>query len=133
MPRMQLLKGLLWGFLLCRVVGCANYPVDPTRLSPEALADVPDHQLCLAYSRNRLPRLRAELKRRGTFTELEWRAITGRQVIIGMSEMALLTALPGIDRTRTIRSNDVVANEWHFARLTDITIRTENGKVVWFR
>ena len=133
MPRMQLLTGLLWGFLLWCVVGCTNYPVDPAKLSSDALADVPDHRLCLAYSRNRTPKLRAELKRRGTFTELEWRAITGRQVIIGMSEMALLTALPGIDRTRTIRSNDVVANEWHFARLTDITIRTENGKVVWFR
>jgi hypothetical protein len=133
MRRMELLKGLLWGLMLWCVTGCVNYPLDPARLPADALADVPDHRLCLAYSQNRTPRLRAELKRRGTFTASEWRAITGREVIIGMSEMALVTALPGIERTRTIRSNGVVTNEWYFARLTDTTVRTENGKVVWFR
>ena len=133
MPRMQLLTGWLCSLLLWCIVGCSNYPIDPARLSSDALADVPDHQLCFAYSRSRSPRLRTELKRRGTFTESEWRAITGRFVIIGMSEMALITALPGIERICTTRSNGAVTNEWVFERLTATRIRTENGKVVWLR
>ena len=76
--------------------------------------------------------MEAELQRRGTFTELEWQAIRGRTVVMGMSEIALMVALPGITRTRTFRSNGVVTNKWHFARLTDLDVRTENGIVVWF-
>lgn len=133
MRRMQLLVGLLSGLMLWCITGCTNSPLDPAGLSSHALADVPDHQLCMAYSRNRAPNVRAELKRRGTFTELEWQAIDGRQVILGIGEMALMTALPGIECTDKQRSNGVVTKEWHYARVTATRIRTENGKVVWFR
>ena len=133
MPRMQLLTGLLLTPILWCIMGCINTPLDPAQLSPDALAETPDHRLCEAYSRNRSPKLQAELERRGTFTELEWRAIKGRTVLMGMSEMALMTALPGITRTRTLRRNGVVTKEWYSARLKDVEVRTQNGKVVWFR
>ena len=95
---------------------------------------MPDHQVCQAYSKNRSPRLQTELERRGTFTELEWQAIRGRKVVLGMSEMALMTALQGITRTRTLRSKGVVSKEWYYGKLSEqfVKVRTENGKVVWF-
>jgi hypothetical protein len=139
MRRKKFQPGLLCALTLGFIAGCADYRINdehylnPAHLSPEALADVPDHRLCEAYSLNRAPRLRAELKRRGTFTELEWQAIDGRKVLMGMSEMALMTALPGMTRTRTLRSNGVITKEWYDARYSAIEVRTENGKVVWFR
>jgi hypothetical protein len=132
MRRMQLLTGLFWGLMLWCITGCTNYPLDQAQVSPDTLAGMPDHRLCQAYTWNRALNLEAELRRRGTFTELEWQAIKGRKVVMGMSEIALMVALPGVSRTRTHRSNGVVASEWYFARLTDLRIRTENGKVVWF-
>ena len=140
MRRMQLLTTVLGSVVLGFVTGCTEYrvndeyAVDPVHLSPEALADVPDHRVCEAYARNRASRLRAELERRGVFTELEWQAIKARTVLIGMSETALMTALPGITRTRTLRNNGVVTKEWYYAKLSDqfIKVSTENGKVVSF-
>ena len=131
--------GLLWALALGFVAGCADYRINdehylnPAFLSPEALAGVPDHRLCEAYSQNRAPKLRAELKRRGIFTELEWQAIDARKVLIGMSEMALMTALPGMTRMRTLRSNGVVTKKWFDARYSAKEVRTEDGRVVWFR
>jgi hypothetical protein len=148
MRRTLLLTGLLWGLTLGCITGCteysvkdaeyaiidADYPVDPAHLSQDALAEVPDHQVCRAYAKKRSPRLKAELERRGTFTESEWQAILEHQVVLGMGEMSLMTALPGIARTRTLRSSGVVTKEWYCAKLSDqfVKVRTENGKVVWF-
>ncbi len=137
MRRTQFLTAVLGSLILGFVTGCTEYrvndkyTVDPAHLSPEALADVPDHLLCQAYAHNRTLTVRAELRRRGTFTDLEWQAIEGRQVVMGMSEMALMTALPGVTRTRTYRRNGVIAKEWYYARVFDIWVRTEKGKVVW--
>ena len=148
MRRTLLLTGLLWGLSLGYITGCteysikdaeyaiidADYPLDPAHLSQETLAELPDHQVCQAYAKNRSSRLKVELERRETFTEIEWQAILERQVVLGMSEMALMTALPGIARTRTLRSSGVVTKEWYCAKVSDqfIKVRTENGKVVWF-
>jgi hypothetical protein len=128
------------GLLLWFITGCteysitdAEYPIDPTRLSQEALAEVPDHQVRRAYAKNRSPRLQAELERRETFTALEWQAIKGRKVLMGIGEMALMTTLPGIKCMHTLRSKGVVTREWYCERLAAIKVRTENGKVVWFR
>ena len=137
--RQLLLTGLLWCLTLGCIPGCTGYRVndeyytDPAHLSPSALAEVSDHRLCEAYARNRAPRLRAELQRRGTFTELEWQAIEGRRVLMGIGEMALMTALPGIKCLHTLHDSGVVTKEWYFARVTDMKVRTENGKVVWFQ
>jgi hypothetical protein len=140
MRRMQLLIAVLGSLILGFVTGCTEYRVndeyaiDPVHLSPEALAEVPDHRVCEAYAQTRTAKLQAELERRGVFTELEWQAIKARKVVTGMSETALMTALPGITRTRTLRSNGVVTKEWFYAKLSDqfVKVRTENGKVVSF-
>lgn len=139
MRQTRLLTGLLWCFALVNVPGCTGYRInddyytDPAHLSPNALAEVPDHRLCEAYAHNRAPRVRAELQRRGTFTELEWQAIEGRTALVGIGEMALMTALPGIKCLHTVNDNGAVAKEWYYARVTDMQVRTENGKVVWFQ
>ncbi len=140
MQRKQLLTGLLWGLTLGFMPGCTEYrindeyAIDPAHLSAETLADVPDHRVCEAYAKNRAPRLQAELERRGVFTALEWQAIKARKASIGIGEMALMTAMPGVTRTRTIRRNGVVVKEWYYAKRPDefVKVRTENGKVVWF-
>ena len=133
MRRMQLLTGLLGGLMFWCITGCNTSPLYPsTQLSPDDLAGMPSHRLCEAYTWNRAPNLRAELQRRGTFTEREWQAIDTGQAVMGISEVALMVALPGITRTRTSRSNGVVTNEWFFARVTALRVRTVNGEVVWF-
>lgn len=81
MRRMQLLMGLLWDLPLWCITDCIDYPLNPAQLSPDALADVPDHLLCEACSRNRASRFQAELQHRGTFTELEWQATKGFKVV----------------------------------------------------
>ena len=139
MRQSLLLTGLLCGLILGFGSGCTDYRINdeyytnPAYLSAEALAEVPEHRLCEAYAHNRDPRVRAELKRRDTFSELEWQAIDGRQVLMGIGEMALMTALADIKCTDTFRSNGVITKEWHYARVTALRVRTENGKVVWFR
>ena len=133
MRRMQLLAGLFGGLMFWCMLGCNTNPLNQTQLSPADLAGMPNHRLCEAYAWNRAPNLRAELQRRKIFTEPEWQAIEAGQVIVGMSEVALMVALPGITRTRTLRSRGVVTNEWFFARVTALRVRTENGKVVSFK
>jgi hypothetical protein len=132
MRRMQLLTGLFGCLMFWCMTGCNTYPLNQTQLSPDDLAGMPDHRLCEVYTWNRAPNLRAELQRRKIFTEPEWQAIEAGQVVMGMSEVALMVALPGITRTRTLRSNGIVTNEWFFARVTALRVRTENGKVVSF-
>ena len=142
MQRMPLWKWVLvWGLAGGFVTGCTDYRVndeyniEPAHLSPEALAEVPDRRVCEAYAKNRSQRLKAELERREVFTDLEWQAIETRTPILGISEMALMTAMPGIARTRSWRSNGVLGKEWYCAKQSDqfVKVRTENGKVVWFR
>jgi hypothetical protein len=133
MRRMQLLTGLFGGLMFWCMTGCSTHPLDSSaQLSPDDLAGMPNHRLCEAYTWERAPNLRGELQRRKIFTEQEWQAIDTGQVFMGMSEVALMVALPGISRTRASRSNGVVTNEWFFARLTALRVRTENGRVVSF-
>ena len=132
MRRIQLLAGLLGGLVFWCMTGCNTDPFNQAQLSPDDLAGMPNHRLCEAYTWERAPNLRGELQRRKIFTEQEWQAIDTGQVFMGMSEVALMVALPGISRTRASRSNGVVTNEWFFARLTALRVRTENGRVVSF-
>lgn len=115
---------------------CAGSPMQLSSMKPEELMNVDAGNLCNAYAFNQDREVKDELIRRNIITSEEWSIIENRQVMIGMSELALVCSrggiIPGVNgRINTTTGSWGVRRQYVYESPLYNTnyIYVENGKV----
>ena len=83
---------ILCCLVLFALVGCATEGYYLRKLSDDQLREVKTKTLVLGYYDLADERVRAEIDRRGLFTEREWELVRERKISVGMSQVALYAA-----------------------------------------
>ena len=126
-----------WAFVLLPllVLGCAGSPGQIALMKPDKLETVSSHDICKAYSRRPMAKLRLILTQRGEFTSEEWRHIDERKIHVGMTELGLICAWgrPGLFGSVSESVKDQVTHrQWVYRPCPGCKawyVYTENGKV----
>lgn len=98
------------------LLGCQGSPVQVNQLTPDQLADVPDRNVCLAYSHGGRAHIREEIQRRGLVDEQDWTLIDQGQIRIGMNYCGGLAAWgrpAAVNTTTTAHGTD---RQWVYER-----------------
>ena len=90
-------KSIILGSILLSIVGCSAQPELHTKRFNVHSADftkASDLELCAVYGKraNRSEEAKLELTKRALFSEVEWKNITNKKVIQGMSVCAVKAA-----------------------------------------
>lgn len=130
---MRYFRTIGYVLFIASVAGCTGSYAEMAARSPEAIKQLPNDQVVAVYASQRAwgesKKYRAEIERRGLFTQEQWSKIDRKKVAIGDPESLVWAAWGNPDDVSTLTTTNGSSRVLYYGDHAENRVYIENGVV----